>query len=242
MIGGIPSNFRRSYRLGKGPFFVIEGDEYDTAYLNKRPKFLHYDPQVAIITSCEFDHADIYRDVEQIQDQLWAFSGSVPADGHVVACGDERRVLEIVEGLKVDLSTYGSNSDTEWTVQSTQESPEGFDASIIRKGRIVASGVLPLMGIHNLLNATAAIAACEKVGVAPKEAMNALGSFGGVKRRQEILGMERGIVLIDDFPHHPSEVKATSAAVCQRFSNHRVIAVFEPRTNTSRRQSSRRLR
>ncbi len=235
MIGGIPSNFRRSYRLGNGPFFVIEGDEYDTAYFDKGPKFLHYDPRVAVITSCEFDHADIYRDVEQIQEQLSAFSALVPADGHLVACADDPRVRQIIEGTKVPLSTYGSNSDTEWGFLSGEEGPKGFSASIVRRGHTVASATLPFMGFHNLLNATAAIAACETLSVPPDSAMKALESFRGVKRRQEILGVERGVVLIDDFAHHPSAVKVTCAAARHRFANHRLIAVFEPRTNTSRR-------
>jgi UDP-N-acetylmuramate: L-alanyl-gamma-D-glutamyl-meso-diaminopimelate ligase len=235
MIGGIPSNFRRSYRSAKGPFFVIEGDEYDTAYFDKRPKFLHYDPRIAVITSCEFDHADIYDSVEQIQQQFLEFSALVPASGRLVACGDYPRVLRIIEGTKVPLSTYGSNSNTEWSFQCAQEGPEGFSASILRRGRTVASAVLPFMGFHNLLNATAAIAACEAAGVSPDSAMKALETFQGVKRRQEILGIEQGVVLIDDFAHHPSAVKVTCAAVRHRFANHRLIAVFEPRTNTSRR-------
>jgi UDP-N-acetylmuramate: L-alanyl-gamma-D-glutamyl-meso-diaminopimelate ligase len=235
MIGGVPNNFHKSYRLGKGRLFVIEGDEYDTAYFDKQPKFLHYDPDIAVITSCEFDHADIYSNLGQIQDQFEAFLSVVPPTGCVVAYGDDPRIQKIIAAASVPLHRYGLNSGSEWTLGDTRDCGEGLNASFIRNGNEVASGILPVIGLHNLLNATAAIAVVERVGVNPQQAVTALGSFEGVKRRQEILGHESGITIIDDFAHHPSAVKVTCDGVRDHFPDRRLVAVFEPRTNTSRR-------
>jgi UDP-N-acetylmuramate: L-alanyl-gamma-D-glutamyl-meso-diaminopimelate ligase len=235
LIGGIPNNFNRSYRLGGGRFFVIEGDEYDTAYFDKSPKFLHYDPDIAVITSCEFDHADIYSNVEQIQEQFEALSSAVPSTGCIVAYGDDARVQQLIRRAKAPVRTYSLNSGMEWTSRHTDDHPEGISASFLRNGSEVASGILPVVGLHNLINATAAIAATEWAGVDPQRAVSALGAFAGVKRRQEVLGQVGGIIVMDDFAHHPSAVKVTCEGVQKRFPNRRLVAVFEPRTNTSRR-------
>lgn len=235
LIGGIPNNFNRSYRLGGGRFFVIEGDEYDTAYFDKSPKFLHYDPDIAVITSCEFDHADIYSNVDQIQEQFEALASAAPSTGCIVAYGDDARVQEVVRRTKAPVRTYSLNSGMEWTVRHTDDRPEGISASFLRNGSEVASGILPVVGLHNLINATAAIAATERAGVDPRQAVTALGAFAGVKRRQEVLGQVGGIIVMDDFAHHPSAVKVTCEGVQRRFPNRRLVAVFEPRTNTSRR-------
>ena len=235
IIGGIPNNFHKSYRLGKGQFFVIEGDEYDTAYFDKEPKFLHYDPNIAVITSCEFDHADIYSNLGQIQEQFEAFLSMVPPTGCIVAYGDDPRIQQILAAGAVAVHTYGLNSGAEWTLGHTEDSAEGLNASFIRNGNEVASGILPVMGLHNLLNATAAVAVAESVGVNPLRAVTALRSFEGVRRRQEILGHESGITIMDDFAHHPSAVKVTCDGVRKHFPSRRLVAVFEPRTNTSRK-------
>ncbi len=235
MIGGLPGNFGTNHRLGTGRFFVIEGDEYDTAYFDKQPKFLHYHPHIGIITSCEFDHADIYDSLEQIQRQFHAFAATIPRDGCLVACGDDPRVREIISGLDVPIRTYGRSPGVEWALSQAEDSPEGFRVAVLRHGRRVASGTLPIIGFHNTLNALAAVAAAESCGVDPQKAVDALGSFRGVKRRQEVLGEEAHIMVMDDFAHHPSAVKETCAAVRSRFPDRRVVAVFEPRTNTSRR-------
>lgn len=235
IIGGIPNNFHKSYRLGKGQFFVIEGDEYDTAYFDKKPKFLHYDPNIAVITSCEFDHADIYSNLGQIQEQFEAYLSLVPPTGRIVAYGDDPRIQEMIAPAAVAVHTYGLNSGAEWTLGPIEECSEGLNTSFIRNGNEVASGTVPVMGLHNLLNATAAIAAVESVGVDPRPAVMALRSFEGVKRRQEILGHVSGITIMDDFAHHPSAVKVTCDGVRKHFPGRRLVAVFEPRTNTSRK-------
>ncbi len=235
LVGGIPRNFNKSYRLGGGRFFVVEGDEYDTAYFDKSPKFLHYDPDIAVITSCEFDHADIYSSVEQIEQQFEGLSSAVPSTGCIVAYGDDPRVQRAIRHAHAPVRTYSFNSGMEWTIGQTDDHPDGISASFLRNGSEVASGILPVVGLHNLLNAAAAIAVTERAGVDPQQAVSALGSFEGVKRRQEVLGQANGITIIDDFAHHPSAVKVTCEGVRRRFPNRRLVAVFEPRTNTSRR-------
>lgn len=235
MIGGVPRNFGNNHRLGKGSFFVIEGDEYDTAYFDKRPKFLHYRPDVAIMTSCEFDHADIYQSVEQIEAQFRAFVELIPPGGCLVACGDDPRVRRVAADAGKDVRLYGLGPDVEWSAAPGEEGPEGIKVAISRGHRQVAEGTLPVFGLHNVSNAVAAIAAAESVGISPQRAVDALSTFEGVKRRQEILGEERGVLVIDDFAHHPTAVEATCAGVRSRFPSRRFVAVFEPRTNTSRR-------
>ena len=236
IIGGIPNNFHKSYRLGKGQFFVIEGDEYDTAYFDKKPKFLHYDPNIAVITSCEFDHADIYSNLGQIQEQFEAFLSLVPPTGRVVAYGDDPRIQQIIATCGGPSSYLRTEFRRRMDFRNIPRNALKVSRrSFIRNGNEVASGILPVMGLHNLLNATAAIAAVESVGVDPQQAVMALRSFEGVKRRQEILGHESGITIMDDFAHHPSAVKVTCDGVRKHFPGRRLVAVFEPRTNTSRK-------
>ena len=192
MIGGMPENFKRNYRLGGGPLFVIEGDEYDTAYFDKGPKLLHYNPQIAVITSCEFDHADIYSSLEEIKDQFRAFAKLVPSNGSLITYGGDDRVLEIIGDCDGPVQTYGTESVMNWRGVKLDEGPEGIRALIMKDGQGVAAGTLPVFGFHNVLNAVAAVAAAANVGIEPQRALDALGSFKGVKRRQEILGESPG--------------------------------------------------
>jgi len=235
MIGGIPGNFGKNYRIGKGRHFVIEGDEYDTAYFDKRPKFLHYQPDVAVITSCEFDHGDIFSDLQEIQDQFRAFGRLVPPEGRLIAFGDDALVRDITSAANGQVRTYGFGPLTDWRATDVEDVGAGIAMSVAKGHRIVAQGTLPVLGLHNVSNAVAAVAVAEAVGVDPQDSLNALSSFAGVRRRQEIVGQAAGIVVIDDFAHHPSEVRETCAAVRARFPGRRLVAAFEPRTNTSRR-------
>jgi UDP-N-acetylmuramate: L-alanyl-gamma-D-glutamyl-meso-diaminopimelate ligase len=235
MIGGVPVNFKKNYRLGSGSLFVIEGDEYDTAYFDKSPKLIHYKPDIGVITSCEFDHADIYGSLEEIKRQFRIFAELVPSAGNLVAYGGDDTVGEIIAGCDSPVQKYGFESNMDWTASVLNDCPEGIKAIIMKDGQEAAAGTLPVFGFHNVLNAVAAIAATASVGIEPQKAMDALGSFQGVKRRQQILGDTAGILLIDDFAHHPTAVKVTCDAVRSRYGNRRLIAVFEPRTNTSRR-------
>ncbi len=234
MIGGIPRNFGTNYRLGNGDFFVIEGDEYDTAYFEKTPKFLHYRPHMGVMTSCEFDHADIYESLDEIKDQFRAFCRLLPADGFLAAYGNDA-VGELISGTAARVETYGRDASSDWQADEVREARDGIFAAITKKRIEVARGTLPIMGFHNLMNALAAVAVADKLDVDPQQSMNALASFKGVKRRQQIISEIGGILIMDDFAHHPTAVKATCSAARSRFPDRRLVAVFEPRTNTNRR-------
>ena len=159
----------------------------------------------------------------------------IPQHGCLVACWDDPNVRQIVAGLDIQVRSYGTGSDAEWSLSGVEESRDCVRVTVMRNGRPAATGTLPVIGFHNTLNAIAAVAVAERCGVDPQEAVSALGSFRGVKRRQEVLGEAAGIMVMDDFAHHPSAVKVTCEAVRSRFRDRRVVAVFEPRTNTSRR-------
>lgn len=235
MIGGLPKNFPRNHRVGNGSLFVIEGDEYDTAYFDKQPKFLHYCPHVGVITSCEFDHADIYANLDRIKDQFRALVRLIPDEGSLIAFGGDLAVKEIAAAGKSPVCLYGESPLMEWSAETEARVQGGIAVSVAHRGRKVASGTLPVIGHHNVLNAVAAIAAANSVGVEPQTALDALASFQGVRRRQEIVGEHAGIVIIDDFAHHPTAVQVTCSGVKAAFPSRRLVAVFEPRTNTSRR-------
>lgn len=235
MIGGLLKSFQANHRLGNGDFFVIEGDEYDTAFFDKRPKFLHYRPDIAVITSCEFDHGDIYASLDQIQGQFRDFVSLVPSDGRIIACSDHAAVRDIVSNVNGRVGTYGTDPTMEWYATSGEYTSQGVKTDIMRAGSRVASGTIPLFGVHNRANALAAVAATESIGVHPQRALTALASFRGVQRRQEVLGEVAGVLVIDDFAHHPTAVRETCCGIRTRYPDARVVAVFEPRTNTSRR-------
>ena len=234
-VGGLPKNFPASYRLGHGEVFVVEGDEYDTAYFDKRPKFLHYCPHIGVVTSCEFDHGDIYGSLEEIRHQFRGFINMIPGSGHVIVCGEDGEIgrLGSVNGRTYEL--YGRDESFHWSISAGKQSIEGIEAVVRRAGGRVAAGLLPVVGSHNVLNALAAMAASAIVGVDPEVAMQAMSSFKGVARRQEIVGEASGITIIDDFAHHPTAARVTCEAVKERYPDRRLVAVFEPRTNTSRR-------
>jgi UDP-N-acetylmuramate: L-alanyl-gamma-D-glutamyl-meso-diaminopimelate ligase len=234
MIGGLPKNFENNYRLGSGPHFVIEGDEYDTAYFDKKPKFLHYAPDIGVITSCEFDHGDIYDSLETISRQFREFAQLIPNDGALVACSDTPATRRIIGSASAPTVTYGFGSEAEWTAKYALNGSNRMPAQAFRKGIKVAEKDLPIVGKHNVLNALAAVAVAALIGIEPAKAFGALSNFKGVKRRQDILGEPRGILFIDDFAHHPTAVKETCEAIKARYPQRRLVAVFEPRTNTSR--------
>ncbi|MBM3300211.1 MAG: UDP-N-acetylmuramate:L-alanyl-gamma-D-glutamyl-meso-diaminopimelate ligase, partial [Deltaproteobacteria bacterium] len=207
MIGGLVKGFGSNYRLGNGELFVVEGDEYDTAYFDKRPKFLHYAPHIGIITSCEFDHADIYESLDQIKGQFCLFAGTIPQNGALLAFGGDPVVLELVSYPNGRVQTYGLDLNMHWSVKGVRPCDAGIGGEVLNNGRRVASGTLPLIGVHNMLNALGALAVCEKAGVAPQSSWDALGSFPGVHRRQELLAEVAGVLVMDDFAHHPSAVR-----------------------------------
>jgi UDP-N-acetylmuramate: L-alanyl-gamma-D-glutamyl-meso-diaminopimelate ligase len=229
-------NFGGSYRLGTGPEFVIEGDEYDSAFFDKTPKFLHYDARTALITSIEFDHADIYQNLGQIQDAFRQLVNEIPADGRIVAATDAETVRAVLSGAKAPVEGYGFREGAIWRVSDIAFDAEGTQFTVWKRDERAARVRMPLFGRHNVENVLGAIAVCAGLGVTPDKAAAAMASFKGVKRRQELRGEAAGMAVIDDFAHHPTAVRETIAAIRARYPERRLFAIFEPRTNTSRRR------
>jgi len=245
LVGGIPTAFGESFRMGgKDAPFVVEGDEYDTAYWDKGPKFLHYRPRVLVITSIEYDHADIYPDVESIERRFREVSSLVPKDGgHVLAWGGSdrvRRVARHVEENGVKVTIYGPQGAL--TASDIVESAGGTSFSVMLDGHRLARVDLKLSGRHNVDNALASFGILRHLGVTAATAAHCLGSFTGVKRRLEELGEVRNVLVIDDFAHHPTAVAVTVDAARKKYAERlsktdgRLWAVFEPRSATSCRK------
>jgi UDP-N-acetylmuramate: L-alanyl-gamma-D-glutamyl-meso-diaminopimelate ligase len=235
MIGGIPNNFQRNFKLGGGPYFVIEGDEYDTAFFDKGPKFLHYSPWIAILTSIEFDHADIYRDMEHLLESFRKLIRLIPSKGLLIANGDDPVILEESRWAKCPVITYGHSPGVDWRATNTV-TREDFTTMKILKGNSEYMPLsTPLYGNHNISNLLSIVALSDYLNVNGLVFSEAMKSFTGVKRRQEIKGEKRGILILDDFAHHPTAVRETISAVKGKYGDHRLLAVFEPRSNSSRR-------
>jgi UDP-N-acetylmuramate: L-alanyl-gamma-D-glutamyl-meso-diaminopimelate ligase len=237
LVGGITANFDGSFRDGAGPDYVVEGDEYDTAFFDKTPKFLHYHARTLVITSVEFDHADIYRDLGQVKGEFRKLVQSMPAGGAIIAAVEEPNVADVVAGAPCRVIGYAvdGGGDAELRARALQASRAGTRFELVREGVVVARPEVPLHGRHNVANALAAIAVLESRGVPLSEIIAALPRYAGVKRRQEVRGEVDGVTVIDDFAHHPTAVRETLAAMRACYPGRRVIAVFEPRSNTSRR-------
>ncbi len=243
LVGGVPKNFPVSYRVGAGPRFIIEGDEYDTAYFDKGPKFLHYRPKVALLTSIEFDHADIYRDLEHVRESFRRLAAILPPEGLLVACADYPDVVAVADTARCPVVFYATRQATispavaveVWTVRGAGEQG-GMTAFRMEDGTRSLDFRLPLPGIHNAANAAGVVAIMLRLGFSPGSVASAFERFQGVRRRQEVVGEFRGVLVIDDFAHHPTAVRETLRAVRARYPGRRIVAVFEPRSNTSRRR------
>ena len=238
LIGGVVENFGRNFRSGhEGGYFVVEGDEYDTAWFDKGPKFLHYRPRSAILTSVEFDHADIYRDLEHVKLAFRAFLGTIPEDGVLFACVDGVGVREVMLQSRAPIETYAvTHQDADWTARVLESGAFGMRFAVCQLGEEVGRFEVPMVGLHNLANCLAVIGLLLHHGFVAPDIARALPGFAGVKRRQTVFAEPRGITLIDDFAHHPTAVRETIAAIRMRYGNRRLITVFEPRTNTTRRK------
>jgi len=236
MVGGLVQAFGRNYNLGDSPYFVVEGDEYDTAFFDKGPKFLHYQPQIAIVTSIEFDHADIFADLEDIKRSFARLMAIMPEDGCVVACFDSPVVREIAAGAQCPVVGYGMDGQTEWSIRNLAVKPGATYFDVMHNGMLYGTCRSPMPGRHNALNALAVIAVLDCLGLDKEAIIAGLSSFEGVRRRQEVRGVVNNITVIDDFAHHPTAVRETLAALRQAYTGRRLVAVFEPRTNSSRRQ------
>lgn len=228
LIGGVPKNFEVSAHLSSTPFFVIEADEYDTAFCDKRSKFVHYRPRTLILNNLEFDHADIFSDLAAIETQFHHLIRTIPKSGRIIANARETALKRVVErGCWSELEWFAD--DAQWSVKSVE--PRDTQAYFWQQEE-VAQCELPLAGEHNQLNALAALAAARHVGVAPQHAAEALAKFAGVKRRLEPRGTVRGVTVYDDFAHHPTAIETTVAGLRKRVGPRRILAVLEPRSNT----------
>ncbi len=237
LIGGVPENFAVSARLPQtpaqdakstSPFFVIEADEYDTAFFDKRSKFVHYRPRTAVLNNLEFDHADIFDDLPAIEKQFHHLVRTVPQQGLVVVNGKEASLQRVLDkGCWTPVEKFGTDAD--W--QAANASGDGsFD--VLYQGKILGRVQWDLLGEHNRMNALATIAAARHVGVSPEVSMAALGEFKNVKRRMEVRGEVNGVTVYDDFAHHPTAIDTTVAGLRAKVGKARIIAVLEPRSNT----------
>jgi len=238
LIGGVAQNFGTSFRVTNSEYFIIEADEYDTAYFDKGPKFMHYLPELAIVNNIEFDHADIYRDLDAVKLAFRRFMNLVPENGRLIAGWDSPNVKAVVESfgdrLFTQLETFGTDSSAKWQVRNAD-----FNAGLSRfevfcENQSWGEFQTPLLGEFNLLNCLAVIVAADAWGVSQDQIRQALASFKNVKRRAEVRGEERGVLVIDDFAHHPTAVRETLRALRARYGDRRFFAVFEPRSWSSR--------
>jgi UDP-N-acetylmuramate: L-alanyl-gamma-D-glutamyl-meso-diaminopimelate ligase len=235
LIGGVPQDFGRSYRLGGGPHFVVEGDEYDCAFFDKRPKFVHYLPDVAVIGNVEFDHADIYPDLAAVETAFRRLLSVLPRRGRLIAGVESPAVARLVASSPAPVDTFGLADGAHFRAVDLRTGPGGTVFRLLVGGSDRGAFTMPLAGEHNVRNALAALAAARAAGVAPEEVREALAAFRGVKRRLELRGVVRGVSVYDDFAHHPTAVRATLEALRAMVpAGGRLLAVFEPRSYTSR--------
>lgn len=240
LIGGVAEDFGLSARLGDGREFVVEADEYDTAFFDKRSKFVHYRPQVAVLNNLEYDHADIFPDVAAIQRQFHHLLRTVPGRGRLIVNGEDRHLAQVLTmgcwtpverfGLDVDASVDGQPFD--WSARLLAEDGSAF--TVFRCGHALGSVRWPLLGRHNVMNALAALAACAAVDVDVAALLPALSDFRSVKRRLEMLGRARGVTVYDDFAHHPTAIAATLAGLRAKVGDARILVALEPRSNSMR--------
>jgi UDP-N-acetylmuramate: L-alanyl-gamma-D-glutamyl-meso-diaminopimelate ligase len=236
LIGGVAENFGRSFGLGGGTEFVLEGDEYDSAFFDKAPKFLHYHPDELIITSIEFDHADIYADLAAIELQFRRLVNLVPRRGRIVAWGESETVRGVAQKAFCSVETFGLSSGMDWLAGNIEYSEDATHFRVSRKGSEVARVRMALAGRHNVLNALATIAIAHGRGVSRETIEEAFATFRGVLRRLEVKGESSGVLVVDDFAHHPTAIRVTIEAARNRWPGRRLWAVFEPRSNTMRRK------
>lgn len=230
LIGGIPHDLGQGCHLGDGDFFVLEGDEYDTAFFDKRSKFLHYLPELLIINNIEFDHADIFRNLDEIKLSFRRLVNIVPSEGMILVNADDAHCVEVVAASLAPVLEIGFSPNAGGQIRNLRTSSDGSSFELMGMQLRI-----PLAGDFNVRNAAMAAAAAHFYGVAPADIQKALVKFQGIKRRQEVRGEVRGVKVIDDFGHHPTAIAATLRALRERYPKSRLWAVFEPRSNTTRR-------
>ena len=233
LIGGVAEDFGVSARTGTGREFVVEADEYDTAFFDKRSKFVHYRPLVAILNNLEYDHADIFPDVAAIQRQFHHLVRTVPRRGRLLVNGHDERLGEVLAmGCWTPVERFGFDASFEWSARKLREDGSAF--AVVHAGRELGIVEWPLLGDHNVLNGLAALAACHAVGVDVASAIPSLAAFSSVKRRMEVIGEHAGITVYDDFAHHPTAIQTTLAGLRAKVGDARIVVAMEPRSNSMR--------
>ncbi|MDQ3299259.1 MAG: GNAT family N-acetyltransferase [Myxococcota bacterium] len=251
-VGGVPVSLGQGYRLGKGPDFVIEGDEYDTAFFDKGPKFAHYRPRTAILTSVELDHVDIFPSFDAVRDVFKRLVGLMPEDGLLLVCAESADAMQVARNASCRVERYavvdeaapgtdaedGPIANATWWAENLEVGKSGRVAfDVFHKGERVERFETLLVGRHNVANCVAAIAVTHARGVPVREIQRGIASFAGVRRRQELRGVAGGVTVLDDYAHHPTAVRETLKALRKRYPRRRLIAVYEPRSATSRRKT-----
>jgi UDP-N-acetylmuramate: L-alanyl-gamma-D-glutamyl-meso-diaminopimelate ligase len=238
LVGGVVQNFGASFRVTNSEYFVVEGDEYDTAFFDKKPKFMSYLPEIAIVNNIEFDHADIYKDLEAIKWQFSRLMNLVPGNGRLICGIDSPSVVEVLDSMEgklyTSVETFGLGQEARWQARDLNFSGDGTSFAVYRDGKRWAEFATRMIGEFNVRNCLAVIIAADAWGISPEKIQNAFDTFESVKRRMEVRGVERGVTVIDDFAHHPTAVDETLKALRQRYSTNRLIAIFEPRSRSSR--------
>src|SRR5437868_5629910 len=239
LVGGVVQNFGTSFRVTESPYFIIEGDEYDTAYFDKGPKFMHYLPETAVVGNIEFDHADIYPNLDSVKLAFRRLLNLIPSNGRLVAGWDSPAVRETVaemgDRLHTRLETFGTCEDARWQARDIDYTSGALTRfRVLREGAEWGEFEMPLIGDFNVRNCLSVIVAADAWGVSREVIKDALATFQSVKRRMQVRGLERGVTIIDDFAHHPTAVRETLRALRDRYAGRRLFAVFEPRSATSR--------
>ncbi len=238
LVGGVVQNFDASFRVTESDYFIIEGDEYDTAYFDKGPKFMHYLPELAVVANIEFDHADIYADLAAVKTAFRRLMNLVPGNGRLIAGWDSPHVREVVaemgERLYTRLETFGTCDDAMWQARDLDYTNELASFRVFREGREWGKFQTTLIGDFNIRNCLAVIVAADAWGIERKAINDALRSFKSVRRRMQVRGTEHGVTVIDDFAHHPTAVRETLLALRTKYKDNRLVAVFEPRSWSSR--------
>jgi len=233
LVGGVAENFNASFRVTESPYFVIEGDEYDTAYFDKGPKFMHYLPDTVILNNVEFDHADIYRDIEAVKFAFSRLINLIPGSGQLIAGWDSGLVSELAPRALCKVESFGIETDAKWRADNVTFSPDTTRFAVRVEGREFGRYSTRLAGLFNVRNCLGVIAACEALGLDRNAVANAISEFKSVKRRLEVRGQVRGVTVIDDFAHHPTAVRETLLASRAKYPGHRIVAIFEPRSFTA---------
>ena len=233
LIGGIPLNFGISARLGESNFFVIEADEYDSAFFDKRSKFVHYRPRTAILNNLEYDHADIFPDLDAIKKQFHHLVRTVPGEGLIISPACEKNIDDVLAmGCWTPVSRTSINGDSQWNAELVKA--DGSQFKLMLNGEEQGEVVWAITGNHNVYNALSAIVAAKHIGILPKDAIAALAEFKNVKRRMEVIANINGVTIYDDFAHHPTAIETTLDGLRKQVGSERIIAIVEPRSNTMR--------